>query len=329
MKRISLLTLIFIAASLFAACGAPAENKTAANTANTAITNLPSKPANAALDKDSLMANETRAWGAWKDKDGKYFEDYLADNAIDMGDKGRSDKASLVKRITDPTCEVTSFSLNEDQMTALGTDAALLTYKAEQSAKCGGKALPTAVWAATVVVRSGDKWKAVYHGEVSIVDPKNAPKAALAAPAKKEEPKKDDKAAATSNSATKPAAEPNTAALMAIEKSVWEAWKNHDGKKIDELTAKDISFINIFGTFFATKADALKDWTSTGCDVKSVSVTDGAGTMLSPTVGILTFKGAADGTCYGQKVGPIWGTSIYVKDGDTWKWAFGMNLSAG
>jgi hypothetical protein len=50
--------------------------------------------------------------------------------------------------------------------------------------------------------------------------------------------------------------------------------------------------------------------------------------MLSPTVGILTFKGVADGTCYGQKVGPIWGTSVYVKDGDAWKWAFGINVPA-
>jgi hypothetical protein len=51
--------------------------------------------------------------------------------------------------------------------------------------------------------------------------------------------------------------------------------------------------------------------------------------MLSPTAGILTFKGTADGTCYGQKVNSvIWGTSIYVKDGDARKWAFGINVPA-
>jgi hypothetical protein len=111
-----------------------------------------------------------------------------------------------------------------------------------------------------------------------------------------------------------------TNAMLAMEKDLWEAWRAHDGKRIEELTAGDISFINIFGTYFATKADALKDWTGTGCDVKSVSVTDAAGTMLSTTVGILTFKGTANGTCYGQKVNSvIWGTSVYVKDGDEWK----------
>ena len=72
----------------------------------------------------------------------------------------------------------------------------------------------------------------------------------------------------------------------------------------------------------------MKDWTGAGCEVRRVSVTDAAGTMLSPTVGILTFTGAADGTCYGQTVGPIWGTSVYVKEGDAWKWAIGINVPA-
>jgi hypothetical protein len=83
-----------------------------------------------------------------------------------------------------------------------------------------------------------------------------------------------------------------------------------------------------FGTHLATKADALKGWSGTYCDVKSISINDATGTMLSPTVGILTFKATADGTCYGQKVGPIWGTSVYVKHGDVWEWTFGINLPA-
>ena len=94
--------------------------------------------------------------------------------------------------------------------------------------------------------------------------------------------------------------------------------------------AKDVSFVNIFGTYLATRADAMKDWTGTGCQVKSVSVTDGFATALSPTVEMLTRKGTADGACGGQNVTgtAIWGVSIYVKDGDAWKFAFGMNSPA-
>ena len=72
----------------------------------------------------------------------------------------------------------------------------------------------------------------------------------------------------------------------------------------------------------------MKDWSGAGCDVKSVNITDPAGAVLSPTVEILTFRATADGTCFGQKVGPVWGSSIYVKDGDAWKWTFGINLPA-
>jgi hypothetical protein len=43
----------------------------------------------------------------------------------------------------------------------------------------------------------------------------------------------------------------------------------------------------------------------------------------------LTSKGTADGTCYGQKVNSvIGGTSVYVKDGDAWRWTFGINVPA-
>jgi len=88
--------------------------------------------------------------------------------------------------------------------------------------------------------------------------------------------------------------------------------------------------VNIFGTYLATRADALKDWTGAGCQVKSVSVSDGFATALSPTVEMLTRKGTADGTCGGSKAGifTVWGVSIYVKDGDAWKFAFGMNSPA-
>ena len=308
MNKLKYLVLTAVAAAVFTACGAPAGNAPAnnANSANTA------KTVAAAPSKEDLIAGETKAWNSWKAKNGKYFEDYLTDNAIGMGKGGRVDKAAIVKRISDPTCDVNNFSFSDEQMTPLGADAALLTYKATQDAKCGGKVLPAGVWAATFLVRSGDKWKASFHAEAAIVDPK-------AATAKKAE--KKDVAEAD-------AVETTSDGILTIEKEVWEAWKDHDGQRIDELTTKEMSFINIFGTHFATKADALKDWTSPGCDVKSVSISDARGTTLSPDVRFLTFMGRADGTCFGQKVGPIWGTSVYIKEGETWKWTFGINLPA-
>lgn len=111
------------------------------------------------------------------------------------------------------------------------------------------------------------------------------------------------------------------------QKSVWEAWKAKDAKKLEELTTADLSFQNIYGAYFANKADTLKNWTWAYCDIKSVSVADGAGTLLSPKVGILSRTGTAEGTCNGQNLPPvpIYGTSVYVKDGDSWRLAFSLN----
>jgi hypothetical protein len=199
--------------------------------------------------------------------------------------------------------------------------------------------VPSPIRSASIWVRSGDKWQAVFHGENLIVDLKNPPPPPAPA-AKKEEPKKDVKTAANSNTASNTAApaaaqskgtpDRNTDALVKVELALWEAWKEHDARKLDALMAKDVSFVNIFGASLATKADAMKDWTGAGCQVKSVRVTDGFATALSPTVEMLTRKGAAEGACGGQEIGgtAIWGVSIYIKEGDAWKFAFGMNLSA-
>jgi hypothetical protein len=334
MKETLRFILLAAASTFFAACGGPAAN-TGANSANTNTT----KPVAAAPTTDALMALDKQANEAYFKGDAKFFERMLSDKFVILGGGQRMDKAATVKMIASVKCDIKSMDLAEPAMSMIDADTYALSYKATWDGTCNGPdgkpmKVPGPVRSASIWVRSGDKWLAVFHGENLIVDPKNP--VAPAAPPKKEEPKKDDKTAANSNTAPNTAApakatpDANTDALVKVELALWEAWKEHDAKKLDALMAKDVSFVNIFGTYLATRADALKDWTGTGCQVKSVSVTDGFATALSPTVEMLTRKGTADGTCGGQNVGgtDIWGVSIYLKDGDAWKFAFGMNLSA-
>jgi hypothetical protein len=335
MKKTLQFILLAAASTFFAACGAPAAN-TGANNANTNTT----KPVAAAPTADALMALDKQANEAYVKGDSKFFEGMLSDKFVILTDGGqRMDKAATVKMIAGVKCDIKSMDLTEPAMSMIDADTYALSYKATWDGTCNdpdGEPMkaPSPIRSASIWVRSGDKWQAVFHGENLSVDPK-AP-VAPAAPPKKEEPKKDDKTAASSNTAANTAAparatpDANTDALVKVELALWEAWKAHDAKKLDDLMAKDVSFVNIFGTSLATRADAMKDWTGAGCDVKSVSVTDGFASALSPTVEMLTRKGTADGTCGGQNVGgtDIWGVSIYVKDGDAWKFAFGMNLSA-
>ena len=116
--------------------------------------------------------------------------------------------------------------------------------------------------------------------------------------------------------------------MVVVETSVWEAWKAHDAKKLEDLTSGDLSFIDIFGNSYSNKPDTIKAWAGAICDVKSVDVTGAVATALSPTVELLTHTGTADGTCYGEKVSSVRGNSVYVKDGEAWKLAFTMNMPA-
>ena len=342
MKKTLRFILLAAASTLVAACGGPDAN-TGANNANTNTT----KPVAAAPTADALMALDKQANEAYVKGDSKFFEGMLSDKFVILTGGGqRMNKAATVKMIAGVKCDIKSMDLTEPALSMIDADTYALSYKATWDGTCNDPdgtpmKVPSPVRSASIWVRSGDKWQAVFHGENLIVDPKNpvapaAPPKKPTAPAKKEEPKKDDKTAANSNTASNTAAparatpDANTDALVKVELALWEAWKAHDAKKLEDLMANDVSFVNIFGTYLGTKADALKDWTGANCEIKSVSVSDGFASALSPTVEMLTRKGTADGTCGGQNVGgtAIWGVSIYVKDGDAWKFAFGMNLSA-
>ncbi len=276
------------------------------------------KTAQGGSTKVALVTLEKSAYAARKSRDAKFWDAFLSEQFVGWGSSGRLDKASATKEFSGADCTIKSYALSDEWVRALGKGAALLTYKITVDGACGGKELPASSWAASVFVRDGGKWKGAFHAEAAVVDPSAAP----AQPAEKKK--------APARDAAQPAApDASNDAMLALEKTLWEAWRTHDGKKLEDLTAKEMSFINIFGTYFATKAAAVKDWTSAGCDVRSVSVTKAKRRMLTPTTGILTFQGTADGSCYGQEINSvIWGTSVYVKDGDAWKWTFGINVPA-
>ncbi|HST09079.1 MAG TPA: nuclear transport factor 2 family protein [Terriglobales bacterium] len=275
------------------------------------------KAAPAGPTQVALLSLETSAYEAWKSKDAKFWEVFLSDKFVGWGSLGRLDKASATKEYTGADCEIESYAISGVQVTPLGEDAALITHKVTVNGTCGGQKNPPGSWAATVYVRDGNQWKAGFHAQAAIIDPAAPPVKPVGTKASSEQkqPKLADRDALSDT-------------LLPLEKAIWEAWKDHDAKRLDGLTSTNMQFINIFGIHLTTKAEALKNWSGEGCDVKTVALTDAAATMISPTVGILTFHASADGACFGQKVGPVWGSSIYVKDGDTWKWNFGINLPA-
>jgi hypothetical protein len=281
----------------------------------TNVTESAGRIAPAAASSAAVVALERRAFEAWKARDAEFWDAFLSDKFMGWGMSGRLNKESAKKEYTGTDCEVKSYGLSKEHVSPRGNQAVLITYEATVDGTCGGQRIPANSWAAGLYIREGGQWKAAFHAQAAVVNPA----AAAVKPAYRTGA--DDTPGST-------AADTGTDSLLTVETAVWEAWKDHDAKTLSDLMANDISFINIFGIYLANKAEALKNWSGTGCDVKSVRITDAVATMLSPTVGILTFKATADGTCFGQKVGPVWGSSIYVKYGDVWKWTFGINVPA-
>ena len=294
--------VVTVAAIVSVSCVAPVNRSTA--------TIVPT----AAPTADALLALEKRANEAYIKGEAKFFGDFLSDKVVMTKGGHRMSKADFVKMVSEIKCNIKEvWPLAELQIQKLNDDAYILSYQSTMDGTCihNGKTekQPSPVRASTLWVRNGETWQAAFHGENRIVAPKD-----LSSTGKM--PQQDPAATL---------ADPATDALMAAEKSIWEVWKAKDGKKIANLTANEITFVNIFGTYFANKAEAIKDWTGATCDVKSFSLTNGIGTFVTPTLGILTFTGSIEGDCGGQKPPPVYGTTVYVKDGGVWKWAFGFN----
>src|SRR5882672_4006920 len=236
MKKTLRFILLAAASTFFAACGAPPAN-TGANNANTNANTNTGKPVAAAPTADALMALDKQANEAYVKGNSKFFEGMLSDKFVILGGGQRMDKAATVKMIAGVKCDIKSMDLTEPAMSMIDADTYALSYKATWDGTCNGPdgqpmKVPSPIRSASIWVRSGDKWQAVFHGENLIVDPK-APTPPPAPAAKKEEPKKDVKTAANSNTSANTAAparatpDANTDALVKVELALWEAWKEH------------------------------------------------------------------------------------------------------
>ena len=337
MRKIGIFILTAITAFALSGCGPAGSNTGNASNSNANT----AKSAAAAPTAETLLALDKQANEAYLKGDGKFFETFLNDKFSMIEKGGRVDKAMAVKMISSVKCETKSMTLDDPKMTMIDADTYALSYKNTTDGTCTyeGKTekIPSPVRAATVWIRSGDKWQAVFYGENAILDPKSPPPSPAKTEAPKGEPKKDaskadDKAASNSNSATPPAParapSANTDALVAIEKSGWEAWMKKDAKKLEEVTAKDLAIVAPDGSWM-NRADAIKSWVEMPCEnVKAVEVKNGFGTALSANAEMLTFTGWSDGTCYGQKNGSQDSMSVYVKEGGAWKLAFSFTAAS-
>jgi hypothetical protein len=108
--------------------------------------------------KEALVKLEKQSWVAWQGHDGKFFQEFLSDDHVELGSGGPASKAAVVSMVGGTACTVKSYSVDHFELTMLSSDTALLTYHAAQDTTCGGKPVPSPVWVSSLYVRRGDRW---------------------------------------------------------------------------------------------------------------------------------------------------------------------------
>jgi hypothetical protein len=89
--------------------------------------------------KEQLVKLEKQSWEAWKNHDGKFFQDFLSDDHVEIGSNGVTSKTSIVAGVASAVCQVRSYSVDHFELKLLDKTTALLTYRETQDTLCNGK----------------------------------------------------------------------------------------------------------------------------------------------------------------------------------------------
>jgi hypothetical protein len=171
----ALLTQPFAAAAFLAANAVDAQGNPAAGNAAHAP-----EPAAEAPSADALLALDKQANEAYSKGDSQFFASLLSEKFVMRGGGQRVDRAAVLRMIAGVECDVTTWTLDEHWMGRIDADTYVSSYRGTLDGSCAGPhsesvRIPSPARAATIWVRSGEDWQAVFHGENAIIDPRNAP----------------------------------------------------------------------------------------------------------------------------------------------------------
>jgi len=121
------------------------------------------------------------------------------------------------------------------------------------------------------------------------------------------------------------AASPSMAAdlkgdLIAMEKSGWKAWYNHDAKAYSDLMTED-AVQAAAGAVTTGREKILAVLGSDTCKLKSFEFADTNVRQPSPDIAIVTYTATQDVTCDGKKSpAKVFATAIYARNDGKWRW---------
>jgi hypothetical protein len=129
--------------------------------------NVMAESGDVAVIKEQLIKLEKQSWEAWKNRDGKFFQDFLSDDHVEVGFGGVSNKAEIVSFVGSPVCTVKSYQLDQFELKMLDKNTALLTYREAQDTVCHNP-VPSPCWVSSLYMKRGDRWLNVFYQQTEI-----------------------------------------------------------------------------------------------------------------------------------------------------------------
>jgi Domain of unknown function (DUF4440) len=109
-----------------------------------------------------LIALEKQSWEAWQKKDVPFWQRHLSGDHVEIdGPVGPQDRNYVIKGVGERSCSVDNYKVDNFQFRALGRDAGMLVYHAEQQFTCGDKHFPNVGWVTSLYRRKNGAWENV------------------------------------------------------------------------------------------------------------------------------------------------------------------------
>jgi uncharacterized protein (TIGR02246 family) len=111
-------------------------------------------------------------------------------------------------------------------------------------------------------------------------------------------------------------------AIKKNERSMWDAWKNHDNKAFEEMMAEDAMVLDDPSGGFVDKKTMMSRMSdpSMQCDVRSYSFDNEHITWIDKDAAIYHYSANVDATCGGEKLPEkVHAASVWAKRGGKWR----------
>jgi len=108
--------------------------------------------------EDALISLEKQSWEAWQKRDGKFFQDFLSDDHVEVGQSGLAGKPAIVSFVGSLICKVESYKVDKFKVVFFDASFAVVNYFAEQDTTCNGVKVPSPAWMSSVYIKRNGRW---------------------------------------------------------------------------------------------------------------------------------------------------------------------------